>query len=232
MAETQTVERTTPAVLRNWAADVVAPGAAGRIGVAPAYLVAKRLCDVVIAAICLVLCLPLWAIVVIAIKLDSRGPVIFRQTRPGHRGVPFGILKFRTMYADAEERLQEVLERNKEPDHSLIRIDNDPRVTRVGHWLRRLSIDETPQFINVLRGEMSLVGPRPISRPIPDPRGLARLDAMPGITGLWQTAGRKDTDCDFMLDIDMRYLRERSLWTDLWIVLMTFSAVLRCTGAD
>ncbi len=196
------------------------------------YLLAKRLCDVALAIMGIIVCLPLWLVVAIAIKIDSRGPVFFRQTRPGHRGVPFRMLKFRTMCEDAEERVTEVLPYNKEQDGSLIRVDDDPRVTRVGHWLRKWSIDETPQFINVLKGEMSIVGPRPISRHIPDPRGLLRLEAIPGITGVWQTNGRKLTDAQHMLELDMQYLQDRSLLTDTSIVLRTVGAVLKGEGAE
>ncbi len=195
------------------------------------YLFVKRVLDVTIALLGIAFCLPLWALIAIAIKLESRGPVIFRQRRPGHLGRPFWILKFRTMCSDAEERLQDVMHLNAQEDGSLIRIQDDPRVTRLGRWLRKASLDETPQLINVLKGEMSLVGPRPISRPIPDPRGLWRLQAVPGITGLWQINGRKETDTDYMLARDMMYLQRRCLSLDLYILLMTIPAALRGNGA-
>jgi len=196
-----------------------------------AYLFIKRVLDVTVALLGIVFCLPLWALIAIAIKLDSPGPVIFRQRRPGYLGRPFWILKFRTMCSDAEERLQEVMHLNEQEDGTLIRIQDDPRVTRLGRFLRKTSLDETPQLINVLRGEMSLVGPRPISRPIPDPRGLWRLQAVPGITGLWQINGRKETDTDYMLARDMMYLQRRCLSLDLYILLMTAPAALRGNGA-
>jgi lipopolysaccharide/colanic/teichoic acid biosynthesis glycosyltransferase len=195
------------------------------------YLCLKRGLDILGALFGIALCLPLWAIIVIAIKLDSPGPILFRQRRPGERGAIFHILKFRTMHKDAEARLAEVLALNKQKDHTLIRIDQDPRITRVGAILRMLSLDETPQFINVLRGQMSLVGPRPISCHIPDPRGLARLTARPGLTGLWQVSGRKDTACDFMLEKDMEYLERRCLSLDCSILLATFRALIRREGA-
>lgn len=195
------------------------------------YLFVKRVLDVTVALLGIVVCLPLWALIAIAIKLDSRGPVIFRQRRPGYLGRPFWILKFRTMCADAEERLEDVMHLNAQEDGSLIRIEDDPRVTRLGRFLRKTSLDETPQLINVLKGEMSLVGPRPISRPIPDPRGLWRLQAVPGITGLWQINGRKETDTDYMLARDMMYLQRRCLSLDLYILLMTAPAALRGNGA-
>lgn len=195
------------------------------------YLALKGFLDVTGALLGIALCLPLWAILAIAIKLDSRGPVLFRQVRPGQWGHPFVILKFRTMGPDAETRLDEVMELNEEEDGSLIRVQNDPRVTRLGRILRALSLDETPQFINVLRGEMSLVGPRPISRPIPDPRGLQRLAARPGMTGLWQVNGRKDTDCEFMLKKDMQYLRQRCTALDMRIIAQTATLMFRPRGA-
>jgi len=234
MAESRTVDGTVVAAPLEHARPRAGDGVAERSGrsASGVYLAVKRMGDVVIALAGIILCAPLWLACAIAIKLDSRGPVLFRQVRPGHRGVPFHILKFRTMVADAEERLDEVLDRNREPDHSLIRVDDDPRVTRIGHLLRKWSIDETPQFINVLKGEMSIVGPRPISRPITDPRGTLRLEALPGITGLWQTNGRKLTTCDHMLELDMAYLQERSLWLDLRIMFRTVEVVFRGDGAE
>lgn len=195
------------------------------------YLALKGTVDVVGSLCGIVLCLPLWALIALAIKLDSPGPVIFRQKRPGQNGRMFEIIKFRTMRSDAEKHLEKVLAMNPETDGSLIRLQNDYRVTRVGRYLRALSLDETPQFINVLYGQMSLVGPRPISRPIPDPRGLQRLAARPGMTGLWQVNGRKDTDCQFMLEKDMEYLNQRCLTLDFSIMGQTFSTLVRRKGA-
>lgn len=195
------------------------------------YLAAKGFVDVAGSLLGITLSLPLWGLIALAIKLDSPGPVIFRQRRRGQWGIPFEIIKFRTMRKDAEEHLHSILAVNPEKDGSLIRVPDDPRVTTVGKVLRKLSLDETPQFLNVLRGEMSLVGPRPISRPIPDRRGLLRLEARPGMTGLWQINGRKDTDCRFMLDKDMEYLQQRSLRLDFSIMAATVGTVLRPNGA-
>ncbi|MBD3293717.1 MAG: sugar transferase [Armatimonadia bacterium] len=236
MAEQRTVEQVELRSSGQWLVDTSIPAPATRLradgGASSVYLALKRASDIVLALIGIILCLPIWIAVAVVIKLDSPGPVLFRQRRPGQFGVPFLILKFRTMFTDAEERLDEVLSRNREEDDSLIRVEDDPRITRVGYWLRKWSIDETPQFFNVLKGEMSIVGPRPISRPIPDPRGYMRLDARPGITGVWQTNGRKLTDCKHMLDLDMQYLEDRCLRLDLAIVFRTFSAVLRAEGAE
>jgi lipopolysaccharide/colanic/teichoic acid biosynthesis glycosyltransferase len=191
------------------------------------YLATKELIDIVGAVCGILLCLPLWVVIALLIKLDSRGPVIFRQKRAGQYGIPFEILKFRTMQADAEQHVDQLLAAHGQEGASLVRLRHDPRVTRVGRILRKLSLDETPQFINVLRGEMSLVGPRPISRRIADSRGLERLRARPGMTGLWQVNGRKDTDCEYMLGKDMEYLETRSLPTDLAILGKTFGAMVR-----
>ena len=234
MAESRVVEQIELRSSEQWRSEAEALGQEtyGSRVAETSYLLIKRVADIIVALVGIALCLPIWAVVAVAIKIDSRGPILFRQERPGQHAVPFLILKFRTMRQDAEERLDEVLAINKEEDGSLIRVDNDPRVTRVGYWLRKWSVDETPQFINVLRGEMSVVGPRPISRPIPDARGYQRLEARPGITGVWQTNGRKLTDCKHMLDLDMQYLEDRCLMLDAAIVFRTFAAVLRAEGAE
>jgi lipopolysaccharide/colanic/teichoic acid biosynthesis glycosyltransferase len=174
---------------------------------------------------------PLLVIIALAIRLDSPGPILFRQRRPGLNGRWFRMLKFRTMVRDAEARLPQVLSLNREPDHSLLRIADDPRVTRVGRILRRASLDELPQLLNILRGDMSFVGPRPISRPILDERAWRRLTVKPGLTGLWQINGRKETDCHFMLDKDLEYIANRSLWLDLSILAQTIPAVMCGNGA-
>jgi lipopolysaccharide/colanic/teichoic acid biosynthesis glycosyltransferase len=195
------------------------------------YRIAKRCLDVIAGLAGIALCLPLWAAIAVAIRLDSKGPVIFKQQRPGLNGVPFTMLKFRTMVKDAEAHLSEVMHLSVEPTGSLIRIKHDPRVTRVGGFLRATSLDETPQLLNVLLGQMSLVGPRPISRPIDDVRNPIRLRVTPGLTGLWQISGRKDTGCAFMLDRDMEYICKRSFLYDLGIILMTVLVVVRGRGA-
>jgi len=194
------------------------------------YTRTKRICDVVLATIGLILTLPLWGFIALAIKLSSRGPVFFRQTRPGKDCVPFKLWKFRTMVPDAEDRLAEVVDLSNTED-PLIRVEHDPRVTGVGRLLRVTSLDELPQLLNVIRGEMSLVGPRPISRPILDPRNRLRLQVTPGLTGLWQISGRKNGDTNYMLDKDMEYLDKRSLLFDCGILLKTFLAVIRADGA-
>ncbi|MGI5817391.1 MAG: sugar transferase [Armatimonadota bacterium] len=194
------------------------------------YTRSKRIGDVALALIGLIFTLPLWGFIALAIKLSSPGPVFFRQKRPGKGCVPFEILKFRTMVPNAEDRLAEVVDVNDTED-PLIRVEHDPRVTGVGHLLRVTSLDELPQLVNVLRGDMSLVGPRPISRPILDPRNRVRLQVTPGLTGLWQISGRKNSDTNYMLTKDMEYLEKRSLMFDCGILVKTVLAVLRADGA-
>ena len=142
----------------------------------------------------------------------------------------FEILKFRTMEKDAEEKLDQVVD-VQDTEDPLIRVKGDPRVTGVGHLLRVTSLDELPQVVNVLKGEMSLVGPRPISRPMHDPRNALRLGVIPGITGLWQVSGRKNENTDFMLRKDMEYLQRRSLSFDLLLLFRTVGAVVKGDGA-
>jgi lipopolysaccharide/colanic/teichoic acid biosynthesis glycosyltransferase len=169
------------------------------------------------------------------VKLDSRGLVFFRQNRVGRGGRLFKIFKFRTMVAGAEEHRDELMERSIYPDRRLFKIVSDPRVTRLGNWLRRMSLDELPQLFNVLKGEMSLVGPRP---PIPSEVDLyeahhyARFDVKPGITGPWQVAGRnKITDFEQIVALETRYIRDWSLLGDIGILVRTAVVVLRMQGA-
>jgi exopolysaccharide biosynthesis polyprenyl glycosylphosphotransferase len=189
--------------------------------------------DIVISLVTLVVTSPVLAILAIAIKLDSPGPVIFRQTRVGRDQRLFTCLKFRTMSADAEARLEELKDRN-EADGPLFKMRDDPRRTRVGRFLRRVSLDEVPQFWNVLRGEMSVIGPRP---PIPaevvkyEPWHLRRLDTAPGITGLWQVSGRSDLTFDEMVLLDIYYIENWSPLLDVRILLKTIPTMLFGSGA-
>ena len=194
----------------------------------------KRSIDVVGAGLLLLLCAPLVAAAAIAIRLDSPGPVLFRQKRCGLHGRVFGVLKLRSMYVDAEERRAELLTLN-EMDGPVFKIKHDPRVTRVGRWIRRLSLDELPQLWNVLCGEMSLVGPRP---PIPgevdqyDVAQRRRLSMRPGITCLWQVEGRNQIGFEEWVRLDLAYIDRWSLRLDAWILLRTLPAVLKGTGAS
>lgn len=196
-------------------------------------LVLKRAMDLLLVALSLPIVLPLMALVAIAIKLDSPGPVIFKQQRVGKGGKPFTIYKFRTMVVDAEERKAELRDRNEAGD-VLFKIRDDPRATRVGRILRRSSIDELPNLWNVIRGDMSWVGPRP---QVPEEVAQyeewhwRRLEVAPGITGLWQVLGRSDTSFDEAVRLDIYYAENWSPGMDLRILLQTIPAVLSGRGA-
>ena len=193
----------------------------------------KRLVDVTISAIVLVLVMPILALVVIAIKLESQGQAIFKQTRVGRNGRLFEVYKFRSMYVGADKELQQLAQSN-EADGPLFKIRHDPRVTRVGRFIRKTSLDEFPQLWNVLMGDMSLVGPRPSL-----PNEVAqyedwhrkRLEAPPGLTGLWQVSGRSDIPFDDMMLLDIYYTEQWSLKLDIIILLKTIPAVLLQRGA-
>lgn len=186
----------------------------------------------------LILLTPLLALVALLIRLDSRGPILFRQRRMGLRGQEFWCLKFRTMVPDAEQRLKELESCNEVAGGVLFKIKNDPRVTPLGRFLRRTSLDELPQFWNVLVGEMSLVGPRPLqirdSEKLEelDPEGYRlRLTAVPGVTGPWQIGGRSNVDHRQMLRLDVSYLENWSIVIDLVILVKTVGVVLAGRGA-
>ncbi|MGX5653829.1 sugar transferase [Geodermatophilus nigrescens] len=194
----------------------------------------KELIDRSGAALALVLVLPVLLAAAVAIRLDSSGPVLFRQVRVGRDGRTFPMLKFRTMVADAEQRRGELAELNRCADGPMFKVADDPRITRVGRVLRRYSIDELPQFVDVLLGHMSLVGPRP---PLPaevvlyDDSVARRLLVKPGLTGLWQVSGRSDLTWDEAVRLDLRYVENWSLALDLQIIWKTFRAVARPLGA-
>jgi len=193
----------------------------------------KRSFDLVGASVILVMLSPLLLACALAVKLTSRGPILYRSIRPGIGGVPFACFKFRTMYRDADER-QADLESLNEASGALFKIRNDPRMTPIGRVMRRYSIDELPQLLNVLLGQMSLVGPRPLPQ-----RDYDRLDdwhkkrylVLPGITGLWQVSGRADLDFDDLVRLDFLYLERWSVFLDLSILLKTVPAVLSRRGA-
>ncbi|WP_068310064.1 sugar transferase [Aliiruegeria sabulilitoris] len=193
----------------------------------------KRPFDILAATAILLAIAPLLALIALTIKLGSRGPVFFRQERVGRNGSPFTMWKFRSMYVDAEARLAG-LQGASERDGVCFKMRNDPRVTPIGRLLRRSSFDELPQLFNVMLGDMSLVGPRPAL-----PREVAqysahdrnRLAALPGITGLWQVSGRADISFEEMIRLDLAYIRDCSLLTDLRLLLATVSAVATARGA-
>jgi len=197
-----------------------------------AFLV-KRLIDVAGAVLALLLGWPLMLVLVAAIKLDSPGPVFYRAQRTGRKGRTFTCYKFRTMCVNAD-KLREELKHRNERDGILFKITNDPRITRVGRFLRKYSLDELPQFYNVLRGDMSLVGPRPpLASEVEqyDIAHLRRLDVLPGITGLWQVEARQDPSFDSYISLDTAYVENWSLWLDLKILLRTVGVVFSGTGS-
>jgi len=193
----------------------------------------KRIFDIVVSSLLLVVGIPLWLLVAAAIKVDTRGPVLYVDRRIGVREQEFGMLKFRTMVTGAAGR-QDELEAENEATGALFKIRDDPRVTRVGRVLRRLSLDELPQLWNVLRGQMSLVGPRPL--PLRDHAMLedwhrARSLVLPGMTGLWQISGRSGLEFDDLVRLDFAYIEAWSIWLDISIIARTIPAVLTGRGA-
>jgi exopolysaccharide biosynthesis polyprenyl glycosylphosphotransferase len=193
----------------------------------------KRCLDLLGATVLGLVLLPLLVVIAVAIKIDSRGPVFFRQSRVGKGGTRFHVLKFRTMHRDAEARRAELLADSIDPNW--LHLENDPRITRVGHKLRHLSLDELPQLWNVLRGEMSLVGPRPLIESEDEMIGgwgRSRLDLTPGMTGVWQVLGRTNIPFDEMVKLDYLYVTNWSLWTDIRLILRTLPVVITRRGAN
>jgi len=198
-----------------------------------AYVIVKRLMDLVLCLLALPIVLPMIAVCALAVRLDTPGAPLFSQQRTGRNGRRFRMYKLRTMVHNAEELKEKYAHLNELtwPDFM---ITNDPRVTRVGRFLRRSSLDELPQIINVLRGDMSLVGPRPTSFSA-ETYSLwhtARLEVQPGLTGLWQVSGRKSIDFDDRLRLDIAYIRNRSLWLDVVLLGRTVGAVFEGRGAN
>jgi lipopolysaccharide/colanic/teichoic acid biosynthesis glycosyltransferase len=223
-AEEQMIELTVDSALQK--ATVSMP----RVGLTRAGELTKRGFDLVIAVAAMLVILPLLALIALLVKLDSPGPILFRQTRVGRGGRAFRMLKFRTMVRDAEALKGGLLELNERD--GLFKIREDPRITPVGRWLRQTSLDELPQLINVLRGEMSLVGPRPLV-PDEDARIFGwrrrRLEVPPGMTGCWQV-GPSRLSLDEMVVIDHLYSANWSLWTDIKCIVGTIPAMLRRRG--
>lgn len=200
--------------------------------------ISKRIIDLLGASLGLVFLSPLLLGIALAIRLDSPGPVFFRQQRLGRNGKTFLVWKFRTMELNAERRLKDLEQLNESKGGVLFKIKVDPRVTRIGKFLRRTSLDELPQLFNVLQGQMSLVGPRPLqlrdcTLAIESNRDafLKRLTAMPGMTGLWQVSGRSEVAFNDMLNLDLHYIDRWSLWLDLQIIWQTIEVLLTAKGA-
>jgi lipopolysaccharide/colanic/teichoic acid biosynthesis glycosyltransferase len=198
----------------------------------------SRIVDLIIATLALIVLLPLMGLIILVIRATSSGPALFRQTRVGYMGLPFVMLKFRTMYASGDDRphqeyVRRMLTNEDEAARGpsgLFKLERDPRVTPVGRWLRRRSLDELPQILNVLRGNMAIVGPRPAlpwEVPLYQPHHLLRFQVKPGITGLWQVSGRNRLSMNEALDLDVEYVNRWSLSLDLRILALTVPAVLR-----
>ena len=188
------------------------------------YKFFKRAIDVVCSLAGLLVLSPVLIIVSILIKLESDGPIIFSQDRIGYRGQKFKMYKFRSMVVNAEELKKKLAEQN-EMSGPMFKMKNDPRVTKVGKFIRKTSIDELPQLINILKGEMSLVGPRPsLPKEVREfePWMMERLEVKPGLTCYWQVSGRNDIDFEDWMKLDIRYVRERSFWLDIKLIFKTF----------
>jgi len=199
-----------------------------------ARYVVKEIAERALAVLILLFTLPLTLLIAAVIKLTSPGPVLFSQIRVGQHGRQFQIYKFRSMRVDAESLLETLREQNEVADGPLFKMRSDPRVTRVGRWLRRYSLDELPQLLNVIRGDMALVGPRPLmpleAAGVGD-TGHRRVLVKPGITGLWQVSGRSDLPWEETVRLDLYYVENWSLALDAQILVRTLRAVLRATGA-
>jgi lipopolysaccharide/colanic/teichoic acid biosynthesis glycosyltransferase len=220
------------------AAEVLVPTAPAPQVLIPAakpayYEFSKRLLDILISLVALVAAAPIFLVIAIVIKITSPGPVLFKHRRLGRDGCHFWCYKFRTMVADAEEQLRRDPELRARFQENY-KLQHDPRITRIGALLRRTSMDELPQFFNVLRGEMTLIGPRPIVAPELSKYGVHQerlLTVKPGLSGFWQVQGRSETSYEERIEMDMFYVSNRSLSLDLKLLCLTVIAVFRKTGA-
>jgi len=199
-----------------------------------AYMAAKRALDVVVSASMLILLSPLFLMLALFIKLTDGGTVFFRQKRVGLHSIAFDFVKFRSMCVNAEALKAELMRQNKHNNSITFKMCRDPRVTWIGRILRKTSLDELPQLWNVLKGEMSLVGPRPAVVPEVlkyNSNERRRLNAVPGLTCIWQVSGRADLDFQQQVALDLKYIRERNLWLDVKLMALTVPAVLSGKGA-
>lgn len=204
------------------------------VGPSIAYLTTKRTLDILASSLLLALLLPFFIVVAALVKLTDGGPIFFRQRRVGINGKEFFFYKIRSMVVNAEALKQELLRLNKHQNSITFKMQRDPRITWIGRILRKTSIDELPQLWNVLKGEMTLVGPRPavVSETQKyNAHERRRLQVTPGLTCYWQVSGRADLDFAQQVDLDLKYIRERSLWVDMRIMLLTIPAVLSGKGA-
>lgn len=198
------------------------------------YDFVKRIIDIIISSIGLIICLPIFIIIALLIKIDSKGPVFFKHKRIGKHGKKLEIYKFRTMIDNAEEAMKYFTEEQKKEFKENFKLENDPRVTRVGKILRKTSLDELPQIINILKGEMSIIGPRPIVKNELEKYGKNQekfLSVAPGLTGYWAANGRSDVSYEERMALELYYVDNRSLLLDLKIFLKTIGSVLKGRGA-
>lgn len=198
------------------------------------YSVTKKSMDLILSFIGLILLIPVFLILAILVKLDSKGPVFYAHTRKGKNRSDIKIYKFRTMYSNSDEIFESFSDEQKEEYYKNFKLDNDPRVTKVGDFLRRTSLDEIPQLINVLKGDLSLVGPRPIVEKEICKYGQYAdkfFSVIPGITGYWQSHGRSDTSYEERIEMDMYYIDNRSILLDIKIMFKTVISVIKKEGA-
>lgn len=198
------------------------------------YLFIKRLFDIIMSLIGLILLSPVFLIIAILIKIDSKGPVFFKHKRIGKNGKTIGVYKFRSMVINAEELLKQFTPEQMKEYEKNFKLDNDPRITKIGNFLRKSSLDELPQLINIFIGNMSIVGPRPIVTKELEKYGDQKdkfLSVTPGLTGFWQASGRSDVEYDERIKMELYYVDNCSLWLDFKIILKTFVAVIKKEGA-
>ena len=198
------------------------------------YSIIKKIMDLILSLIGLILLIPVFLILAILVKLDSKGPVFYAHTRKGKNRSDIKIYKFRTMYSNSDEIFESFSDEQKEEYYKNFKLDNDPRVTKIGDFLRRTSLDEIPQLINVLKGDLSLVGPRPIVEKEICKYGQYAdklFSVIPGITGYWQSHGRSDTSYEERIEMDMYYIDNRSILLDIKIMFKTVISVIKKEGA-
>ena len=198
------------------------------------YLVLKRIFDFIAALIGIILLSPIFLIISILIRRDSKGPIVFGHVRKGLHGRDIKVYKFRTMYENSKEIFENFTEEQKREFYINFKLDNDPRITKIGEFLRKTSLDELPQLFNILKGDMSIVGPRPIVEAEIEKYGKYAdklFSVVPGLTGYWQANGRSDTSYEERVDMDMYYIDNRSISLDLKIIFKTFVSVIKKEGA-
>lgn len=198
------------------------------------YSFFKRIIDIIGSIVGLVVLSPVFLILAIIIKLDSKGPVIFAHKRLGYKGQIIKVFKFRSMVTNAEQLIESLPEDQKLQFYRNFKLDNDPRITKIGHFLRKTSLDELPQLLNILKGDLTIVGPRPIVEKeimMYGKYGKKLLSVKPGLTGFWQVNGRSDTTYEERVQLDMEYIDKRNIFMDIAIIFKTFGAVFRERGA-